>query len=275
MDWSGKNTKTPQTVFNGSHAKAIFNCKKCKHEYTATLREVSDKTGCPYCKNKRLCPESENCQVCVSKSFASFDPEKVTCFSEKNPKPPSEYFMFSRKKVLFDCDRCSKEFSTRISDITKNHNWCPHCNMFRNKCMTKLCKTLDSIDNIQYTPEVAVKCGGRTLFWDMVVTTERGTREIYIESDGPQHFTLNGMINVSRGSQNNILQRFKRQRENDLLKEEHIRANNGLLFRFSYRQRKRIPEFVERMLKEAELDTKGVIYLDSLYDSWGPIAEQQ
>lgn len=55
--------------------------------------------------------------------------------------------------------------------------------------MSLLYKSLDGHASIQYTPEVTVKCAGRNLRWDMVVTEEHG--KFHIESDGLHHFTLN------------------------------------------------------------------------------------
>ena len=272
-DWSDKNIEPSHMVLNSSNKKAIFDCKKCNHEYTSIISNTRDKSGkgCPYCANMTLCPDSDNCETCFSKSFASFDKDKVSCWSDKNLKTPSQYFMGSDKKVIFDCDKCHKEFSTQLYCITRRDTWCPHCHIFRNKSMDRLCKILESVDNITYTPEVKVVCEGRSLFWDMVVKTEHGN--IHIESDGLQHFTINGTIGVGRGSKTNISRRFKDQRTRDLLKEDHIRKTGGLLFRFSYRQRDRIPEFVERMLKEVKLGTRGVIYLDTLYENWDPIEQ--
>lgn len=274
-EWSDNNEKGPNMVSNWSSKEYLFNCEKCKHEYSTPLLRINDSSegGCPYCSKKRLCPDSANCRSCFLKSFASFEPEKVACFSDKNPKTPSQYYISSSKKVIFDCDKCNKEFATRIYGITGQMIWCPHCQSYRNKNMSKLCKSLDGHDGIIYKPEVTVRCEGRPLRWDLVVTTAHG--KIHIESDGPQHFTLKETIKIRRQKVEGAIERFTDQRTRDLLKEDHIRANNGLLFRFSYRQRDRIPEFVEMMLKEVAAGTKGVIYLDDLYDNWGPVADYE
>ena len=134
--------------------------------------------------------------------------------------------------------------------------------------MKKLFKVLSDIDNIKILTEVKVVCEGRSLFWDMVIVINNN-RKIYIESDGPHHFTLEGTLKVSRGK--GSIDSFIDQRKRDLLKEEYIRRNGGLLFRFSYRQTKEIPALVERMLQDSEKGDQGVVYLDSLYDNWGPI----
>ena len=130
--------------------------------------------------------------------------------------------------------------------------------------MEKLFKVIDDIDNInniKILTEVKVVCEGRSLFWDMVIIINN-YRKIYIESDGPQHFTLEGNLKVSRGR--GSIDSFIDQRKRDLLKEEYIYKNGGLLFRFSYRQTKEIPALVELMLQYSEKGVHGVVYLDPL-----------
>jgi len=269
-DWSENNEKGPDRVFNNSHQMFLFNCKQCKHEYDMCAYDANDSSGkgCPYCSNQRLCKDSKNCHDCHKKSFASFDPETVMCWSKKNPDSPSQYFMYSNKKVIFDCHTCKKEFRITLCDIAHRLRWCKGCCLRRNKSMQELFKVLCGIDNIKFLTEVKVVCEGRSLFWDMVIIINN--RKIHIESDGPQHFTLNGMIRVSRGRVS--IDKFIDQRKRDLLKEEYIRRNGGLLFRFSYRQTKEIPALVERMLQYSEKGVHGVVYLDPLlYKNWEPI----
>jgi very-short-patch-repair endonuclease len=51
--WSEKNEMNSRAVFKGSDKKFIFNCDKCKHEFTSSLNSItSSKTWCPYCKHK-------------------------------------------------------------------------------------------------------------------------------------------------------------------------------------------------------------------------------
>ena len=269
--WSGKNEKGPDRVFNNTHDVFLFNCKQCNHEYemSANKANYSAGNGCPYCANKRLCPDSANCHTCYTKSFASFNPEKVACWSKNNPESPSQYSMYSHKNVLFDCHTCKKEFGIILNDVTKKLSWCGGCYLHRNKSMEKLFKVLGDIDNIQILTEVKVVCEGRSLYWDMIIVINNN-RRIYIESDGPQHFTLEGMIRVRRGKES--IDKFIDQRKRDLLKEEYIYINGGLLFRFSYRQTKEIPSLVELMLQYSEKGVHGVVYLDPLlYKNWEPI----
>ena len=68
--WSKKNILKPEQVSKGSSKNYIFDCKKCKHEFSARLSKVSGNTRrwCNYCGNKKLC-EDINCKICYEKSF--------------------------------------------------------------------------------------------------------------------------------------------------------------------------------------------------------------
>jgi len=118
--------------------------------------------------------------------------------------------------------------------------------------------------NIKYTPEVSIDLG-RKLKWDVVC--EIDDKIFYIESDGLQHFSLNGMVRVTRNKLDkcHVEKRFKKQQDSDLIKEKYIRDNNKLLFRFSYRQTGKIEELVNEMLEKVKLGVKGVIYMDDIY----------
>jgi len=117
---------------------------------------------------------------------------------------------------------------------------------------------------LSYEIEENVKCNKRILRWDMVVNTKDG--KFFIESDGEQHFSLKVMTRISRNCPKSEV-RFKDQRTRDLLKEKYIRDNNKLLFRFSFRQTREIPQLVEKMLKMNSENKKGVVYMDDIY--WG------
>ena len=267
--WSEKNEKGPDRVFNSSGDTILFNCKQCNHEYEMRAADANDLSGkgCPYCAKQRLCPDSAKCHDCYIKSFASFDPETVACWSKNNPYSPSQYFMYANKNVLFDCHTCNKEFRIMLYCVTQKLQWC-RCRI-RNKSIEKLFKVLSDIDNIKILTEVKVVCEGRSLYWDMVIIINNN-RKIYIESDGAQHFTLKGMTKLRRGKES--IDSFIDQRKRDLLKEEYIYINGGLLFRFSYRQTKEIPALVELMLQYSEKGVHGVVYLDPLlYKNWEPI----
>ena len=125
--WSVKNEKNPRYVFKRTNKKYWFNCDKCSHQFEASLAQVTLKnnpTWCSYCSNKILC--NDNCKKCHNKSFASH--EKSKYWSEQNEICPRDVFKHSGDKYWFYCNKCSHQFYTVLSDITKkNPTWCPYC----------------------------------------------------------------------------------------------------------------------------------------------------
>ena len=266
--WSDKNVLKPHEVAKASNKKYFFDCRKCTHEIYMALNNISRGSGCKYCADKAMC-ETDGCWVCFLKSFARFSPIRSKEWSNENNLSPRKVFNRCRGKFLFNCGECYHEYSASPDNVNdKKGCGCPHCYMFLNKSMNILNKTLENIEKITFTPEVPVICEGRNLRWDMVIETGL-LGKIHIESDGPQHFSEEGVIRVSRGKSTNSRARFVDQRNRDLSKEEYIRSIDGLLYRFSHRQMGKIPELVERMLLDINNGVKGVIYLDDLlYKDW-------
>lgn len=90
--WGKRNTKKAIEVFKGSHTKYYLNCDKCNHESLIALHKITEKNQCAFCSNNstnpRLC-ESEDCEMCFTKSFAS-NP-KSEFWSKKILKSPEKY----------------------------------------------------------------------------------------------------------------------------------------------------------------------------------------
>jgi len=76
------------------------------------------------CSKTKLC-DDVNCSICYNKSFASSD--KAKYWSDKNPVSPRTVFKCSKKKFIFNCDTCSKEFTISLDHITNSGNWCKPC----------------------------------------------------------------------------------------------------------------------------------------------------
>ena len=128
--WSDKNTLKPIEVFKGSHARIIFKCNKCPHEFESVLKSLTgkDEHWCPFCANQKLCGQ-ESCTYCFEKSFASFDDKnKLNCWSDKNMLKPIEVFKGSNKIYIFKCNKCQHEFESILSCVTgTNGTWCSFC----------------------------------------------------------------------------------------------------------------------------------------------------
>jgi very-short-patch-repair endonuclease len=123
--WSNKNEVTPRQIFKSTAKKYLFNCDKCKHEFTNDPAHISIGRWCPYCciPQKQLCGNI-NCKDCFDKSFASH--EKSKYWSNKNELKPEFVLKMGDKKIWFNCNVCNHEFQSQIKGITKG-NWCPYC----------------------------------------------------------------------------------------------------------------------------------------------------
>jgi DNA-directed RNA polymerase subunit RPC12/RpoP len=97
--WSERNILKPTEVSLNSHKKIWFDCGECGHEFNKILKDVNIlNTWCPYCANKKLCDNSNNCKLCFDKCFASVDYSKN--WSNRNIEAPYEYLKKSHKSLL-------------------------------------------------------------------------------------------------------------------------------------------------------------------------------
>lgn len=139
-EWSPKNELSPRQVFLKTSKKFWFKCKKCCHEFEAKIAHITDikrPNYCPYCNNKKLC--NNDCNICFEKSFASH--EKSIYWSLKNKESPREILKYSHKEFIFNCDKCSHEFTNTLNRITKINEptWCKYC-ANQKLCDDKDCK---------------------------------------------------------------------------------------------------------------------------------------
>jgi hypothetical protein len=262
--WSERNDSMPSQVSILCSQKYIFSCKICKHDFMTSPNLVCRGHWCPFCANQKICSDGE-CTVCIPKTFASFeDTIKVSSWSVKNSLPPNKVFKGSGLVVIFDCSQCNREFKSVLKHVSLDGCWCPHCASKRNKAMEILCSVLDE-RGVVYKLEETVRLKNRSLHWDASCTSDG--IEFFIESDGPHHFSAKGVTQASRGSVkgDKAVAKFNDQRARDLLKETYINVNNGLLFRFSYRQTSRIASLVAEMLEMVKSGRTGVVYMDDIY----------
>lgn len=111
-----------------------FLCKKCKHNFTAIINNVTGKkTWCPYCcKGKStfgLC-DKKKCDHCEKRSLASHWISEF--WSPRNNKVPRFVPRGTDTKYWFLCNSCGHEYKTSVSSITSPSNYvktnrCHHC----------------------------------------------------------------------------------------------------------------------------------------------------
>ena len=134
-NWSKTNLVRPADVRMHSHKKFTFDCKECGHSYSASLVNICNGMGCPFCANRRLCNDDE-CKTCLAKSFASH--KYVKYWSESNNVRPRDVFRYSDKKYNFDC-KCGHTYSVVLRKIIRGTR-CPFCSG-RTVCGNKGCKS--------------------------------------------------------------------------------------------------------------------------------------
>ena len=223
-------------------------------------------------RNKVRCPEERGCHDCIRRTFASYDPYKVACWSSRNEESPYQFALAAHDYAYFDCDICKTSFRMRLDKVSAGQ-WCPTCHIYgSSKNAENIVKKLKKLPNVTFRTEIVVTCNRRNLRWDFVVSN--GDKVFHIETDGIQHFDLVKNMNIRREkNMENAKKLFSDQRTKDLLKDEYIRnKKGGLLFRVSYKQLKIIDELVDKMIKQSNNDVTGVVYMDEeLYKNWGPI----
>jgi len=186
--WSSNNNCDPRDVFISSGKEYKFLCV-CGHEFSSRLNLIQKGRWCPFCSvpPKRLC-NSKNCQKCFDKSFASSD--KACYWSINNKYKPRDIFLYSHKKILFDCNLCGNEFETNLYHISEG-KWCFKC---KNKTENKLCTYF----KMKY-PSYSITCQptfdwcknfltNKKFPYDFLLTDPSFAFCVIIELDGPQHF---------------------------------------------------------------------------------------
>jgi hypothetical protein len=106
-----------------------FKCDKCQHLFPTSAVNITTGRWCPFCSNTQLC-DSETCQICFQKSFASH-PKSVRWNKEKNNYIlPRQVFRSSSKEYWFDCKICPHSFDLNLHDLSSKNVWCRYCAHF-------------------------------------------------------------------------------------------------------------------------------------------------
>lgn len=97
LEWSEKNSETPDVVLPGSREKRWWQCPKCKKEYLAMVaNRTRHHSACPYCAHIRVTKQT---------SLAAVHPEIAEQWHyEKNaPLTPEDVLPGTDKKVWWRC----------------------------------------------------------------------------------------------------------------------------------------------------------------------------
>lgn len=201
-NWSNKNIVKPKEVFKTSHKEYLFDCE-CGHEFKGRISDITSKNSwCPYCSNppKKLCDNIQNCLSCQNKTFVSVERSKN--WSAKNKKKPIEVFKSSAEIFIFDCNKCSNEFKSKLCHITDG-SWCPNC---RYKTEEKISLILREIyPSIKSQPKFDWCKNIKHLPFDFVLEEQK----IIIECDGEQHWKQVGKWKTPQHNRERDLYKMK------------------------------------------------------------------
>ena len=110
---------TPATVAVASNKKAWWKCKKCGGEYESYICNRTLKgVGCPYCAGQKVLVGYNDLQT--------LSPYLAAEWSDKNIEKPTEFTMFSKKKVYWTCPLGHQDYRMSIQQRS-NRQGCPIC----------------------------------------------------------------------------------------------------------------------------------------------------
>jgi very-short-patch-repair endonuclease len=123
--WSPKNKLHPRLVSLNAHAKYLFGCETCGHEYSQRPNDITQyDCRCPFCAHRQLC-DIPDCYLCFYNSFASCP--RSNTWSVKNKLTPRQVFLNDNDKYLFNCEICKHEFLQSPERITQQNSGCLFC----------------------------------------------------------------------------------------------------------------------------------------------------
>jgi very-short-patch-repair endonuclease len=187
--WSKTNKQQPHEVALNCHDEFEFTCDECHHPFKSGLHNIVKGQWCPYCANRKLCEDTLSCEICLNKTFHSFDGKtssgklKVECWSPANKKQPHEVFMFTHEQFEFICDECHHPFKSALHNIVKG-NWCPTCKNKTEKLVLEFVQNLYSKKDVKRQFKHKKVRNIRELPFDICILPHK----IIIEVDGRQHF---------------------------------------------------------------------------------------
>ena len=215
LEYSDKNKKKPRELYKNSEDICVWNCPKCKSEYTMSVSARTSGNNCPFCRGLRV--NETNCLNTVLPDIAKLltnkeDGYKVTRNSEK--------------KLNFTCPDCGHIQEKPVVRVVTQGFSCQKCSdgiSYPEKFMINL---LDQL-NVRYEFQKIfnwsknVKVDNKNIDGDKVYDFYIKTLNCIIEVNGEQHYNEK----TTYGKNNKGLT-FRDIQENDKLKYELAIKNN-------------------------------------------------
>lgn len=153
-EWDYEKNKNiyPENFFSGSHQKVWWKCKRGHSWQVSINSKVKDKTGCPYCSNRKILLGYNDLVTINLKLSEEWDYEK------NNGLTPQMFMIGSHQKVWW---KCNKGHSWQATIYSRKSRGCPICRYeaqtsFNEQCiyfyLSKFfddCETRKKINNIE------------------------------------------------------------------------------------------------------------------------------
>lgn len=201
------------TPYDGWNKKILIQCKWCGQIFSQTPESHLQGCGCNNCSKiisgfkKRI--SFESFKIRINKKYIFKD--TIKNFEEDN-------------KLLFYCNEHKITFNKKKNDILRGRG-CPLCNYKKGEKFSAKYLTEHKIDFIPQYKFNDLKIAKRYLFFDFYIPS----KNILIEIDGEGHrkpcFGKN---------KKDKLERFKKQKLYDNIKNEYCERKNIKLFRIEY-----------------------------------------
>jgi hypothetical protein len=219
----------PRDLFLFSHKKYIFKCIKSKHEFEASLYNISaNNSKCPYpccCKSPNIC-KNKKCKICHNASFASHP--KAKYLSPKNNIDPRTITKYSHNMCIFNCNK-GHEFEMMVYHVS-NNSWCSTC-PFQNE--SYCIGVLEELTGVKF-----MKCRPKFLGSKLELDGYNDDLKLAIEYNGEQHYKY---VSIYHDGKPDALEK---QKERDKLKLKLCKENNVYLIVVPYYEKNK-DKFIE------------------------------
>lgn len=210
-----------------SRQKILVEHKKCNHQFKTDLDTLERYYPCKKCS--KILPLNDDAIINYVNSVDGYE-----LYSLNNYKT-----VHSKIKIIHKDQNCKnpENFEMTINNFKNKGQRCPFCKMESSKGELSILQWLQD-HNLSFKREFIFEdCKNkRALPFDFYVENK-----YLIEYDGEQHFKMRA---------DSTPEHFKRQLENDKIKNEYCKKNNILLIRISYKEFNKINEILEKELNE-------------------------
>lgn len=211
-EFSVKNKQNPSEISFGTSEEYLWNCMKCKSEYTMKMNDRRHGNNCPFCANRRV--NHTNC-------LWTTHPEVAKLL--KNTQRGYEITSGMNKKEEFICPRCNNKDTKAIDSVVKGFS-CSKCSDGISYPEKFMMNVLNQID-VDYETQ-------KVFFWSKKVNHDNskssgtkkydfyiGSLNMVIETHGNQHYVGGFERMGDRGKS------LKEEQENDEYKIELAKSN--------------------------------------------------